>query len=455
MKKILIALLSLAMLFSFIACDNSNSNAPADEGDQVTVVDSTILAAMEQVKTAMMTGDGSISKLLGVGETNALEVAGQTASATGAHYTTLEVSRTLAEAGEATAAKTVKLVANGIDTSVTSDDGLALGSAYDIAFNTYIYTYTGNVLNAQGENVPFTATVNGFFGDSVTATAYTDSTTKKLVYAVAAPSIAVILPQTSAGITLTIGGEDVTDRIGYAFDQLLENTTATKYADYVKAQDGTFGNSLDDYAIQLLDQTNTSGSLVSTIAGWLTADPTTGGSPVLNTGWTHSYASGTATFKFSPVNDLEISKKTSPDDGDVQIKVARNSEITVTFSTAETVSGNFNPETYTISGDFIAYAYSADDSAYATTGQKFHVELAGDVETATGSDAMQIVLDGETGIKSIDLKDSTFEKAGSVSGTFAKGPNLVESARTEDQGGGNAAVLENGEVSIEYPYTRY
>ena len=60
MKKILIALLSLAMLFSFVACDNS-SNTPAGDEEQTQgpVISDTQIATIASAISSMVEGSTS------------------------------------------------------------------------------------------------------------------------------------------------------------------------------------------------------------------------------------------------------------------------------------------------------------------------------------------------------------------------------------------------------------
>ena len=63
MKKLMIFMLSLAVLFSFAACDNSNANAPAGDDDQ-TVDTSTDYAYLAVTAGQTDSGKGSIASII-------------------------------------------------------------------------------------------------------------------------------------------------------------------------------------------------------------------------------------------------------------------------------------------------------------------------------------------------------------------------------------------------------
>ena len=166
MKKILIALLSLAMLFSFAACDNS-SNTPDDTEEPsggegtVTFSDENVKAAWTKVISSFQVNDdatagfeGAIQDLLGYRSSAYVDLLDSTAVGTGYtvevsdDYATLTVTRAVSDASAEGVypAQEAKLVANGIVKTRASES-----APVDVVFNDF--TYTAKTYATIGDNV--------------------------------------------------------------------------------------------------------------------------------------------------------------------------------------------------------------------------------------------------------------------------------------------------------------
>ena len=455
MKKILIALLSLAMLFSFAACDNSNDTpanpeTPADP----TVSDYLIGLAMTKVGNSMNAGAGSIRTLLTgdlLDPTN-----GKTVEFDVANKTSITISDTIEPAGEAIPAETVKLEITGIETSAKNANS---ASGYDVALNEFTYTYSGSV-TGSGNNVPFTATVKGYFADTANAKIKENSSTKALGYTVTeAATLTVVLPQSSQGITLVIDGKPV-DNIAFAFDS-LNNTAVTggsvtvykPYKAYESEMNSTFKTAVDGVVKQLIvvDSSSTNDSdLVSKLSGWVTSSPAAGSSKTASE-WSAKYdeTAKTVTFKLTAsVNPIEVSAPETPAKDDVKVALAAGKTMTVVFN-VDTTAG-IVAKSYAITGDFVAATY---DSTWSAWSDELSVSISGDIDDAGDASAnkLSFTADGSD-VRSITPTGSyVYEVASgsSVTSTIEYGP-LLTSAADPDEVKIALAVLADKEVKREY-----
>ena len=399
MKKIMILMLSLAVLFA--ACDNSSTTPDNPAGEETTTVsDSVIRSAISSVKHAMADSGYGVAALLDKDNNLLAPSAEREVTFDENDVTKISVSATAAEAGEALAAETVKLDVTGINVSKKIANGVGSTNAREVALNTFTYTYSGNVLDG-GKNVPFTATVNGFFADSAKASVYTENDTLNYKVAATNTDISVILPKTSAGITLVIDGTKVEDRIGYAFDQLVRMTldtttypsataTLTTYAEYEKDQNDVFRGVADAYVKALLTIDNggtTTTGILNNLSTWASAagDPTKA-NPATATKWADNYSAEAKTVTFEVTasnNPMVVSGKATPGASDTAVAIAASKSMKVTF-VVDTTGASPVAESYTISGDFVVGTYNTTSKVYEKWGDEFHVELSGDIEDDEG-----------------------------------------------------------------------
>lgn len=208
MKKILIALLAMAMLFSFAACDNS-SNTP-DEPDDPTIVDPTTGAYVgEDVEGAVKTlfsiatsGDevgfdskgfeASVKDLLGAvdGSVDILATAAWStdhdkyAVEVSADYKTLTVTKAIS-AASANGTYPEQEAAIEVRGFVTTDDAAGtVGDPIKVRFNDFTYSYKTYMTNKAGEIVPVVGSIDGYFVNTLEATVVTDADGKATSYKV-------------------------------------------------------------------------------------------------------------------------------------------------------------------------------------------------------------------------------------------------------------------------------
>ena len=450
MKKIMILMLSLAVLFSFTACDNSSTTPDDTEMGETssTVYDSTVSAAITEARDALST---RIAAMLPANDV--IAVKGQTASFDDSM--TLTVTKELTKAGEFIPATSVTLTVYGIDSSASTATGTASSAAKTVTLNSFTYVYSGYTTNA-GTIVDYTATINGYFTDGpITATVYTDEKGQHYTPSAEISAENIVLPASSAGISLVIDEQKVEGKsLSYAWDMLvkgMDNTdTFVSYKGFVGGIEKNAVKDFGSYASRLIDMTTGDDSVVALITEALGADKL---SDVDLSSFTHEYADGTATYTFSVLdNDTVIAKAASDAATEVRIRGLVNKPITVKFSASEAPADPtaLLADSFTIEGTFVADTYVADSTNAYVNPVEFTATLAGNFgKTADKANTISIAING-TEANAVDLKSVTFAlgNGSDISAEIPMGPEYV--------GGDNYAkdktdvVLKDGSVALTY-----
>ena len=448
MKKILIALLSLAMLFSFAACDNS-SNTPDDTEEPsggegtVTFSDENVKAAWTKVISSFQVNDdatagfeGAIQDLLGYRSSAYVDLLDSTAVGTGYtvevsdDYATLTVTRAVSDASAEGVypAQEAKLVANGIVKTRASES-----APVDVVFNDF--TYTAKTYATIGDNVvAIDASVSGYFQGKVTAQIVTKNDNKTPdTYTVTADLDAIVLKQNASDFSLALNGETITE--GRAFDILGQNfDSVTTFAKNKKTTDNAVKGYVDAYVKQLV--ANATGS--STDSVLFTALQSIAAADTAKE-MTVAYSKDAITVSYTPSTDKLLVNVTDAE----QITLGKGSKLDITIAgTGASDDKTFTPTTATISGKFTVSGTSTDTEAKVTEIETtdLAVAVSGTIAVDT-TVAKQAVL---SGIKIADVSDPD-NISGTVSTTIAYGP-AIEASTTESAGW----ALVDGDVTKSY-----
>ena len=442
MKKILIALLSLAMLFSFVACDNS-SNTPAGDEEQTQgpVISDTQIATIASAISSMVEGSTSgtnfstiaINALSGnLLDTNGDPIKDVTISD---DYTTISKVIKLEDGIEGYTDDTqVTITLKGVDitpNAAATENKVIRLSGYEYKFSTTGIDSNENVAVLEG-------TISGtVVGDGSTAgiVTVTRSTGKVSQVAVTAPS-KYLLPEKADGIKVTLGDEPVDSAKLFA---LLNNKVpassakAETYASYIKAQQLAAKKLMNSVVADVIlgdDFTTIITDFIAPNVGTLT------------------YADGTASTKATASVSYTVPAAANYIlAGDSQsVKV---NQLTVEFAAAAAgaTSGEFVPKTFTISGTFAVYG--------DTTGTKLsedfeEIVLEGVTGTITSSDAKITATGGKftafTGTNTYAVAPATDKGSVTADILTEAGPALVGT-------GADTKLAPLGEVVLEYPTT--
>ena len=410
MKKFMILMLSLAVLFSFTACDNSGDTPATDEPSSGVTT--------EIANTAASTATTAINDTTGF---TSLVAAGAQASKVGtalADITTLTITKTDTNApsfGLEPATQTIVL--SGINTSAATDNGTS-GNEYDVTFNTFDYTYTAYGYDVNGEVITHTATISGHLAGSVKATVATDAATGLVSTYTLAGTPSYILDEANA-ISFTVGdvvydADSFTNALNLDADGGAIATTYTKYAN---DQDTKYQAAIDGFVTALTGENGSDAGKVTlaTVLATAITDKTEG----MTISYTGTATSGSATITYKPTKDVVVAN-----DGSSHILVLpAESTLTVTLASASNVQAtdSFTAATYTLSGNFNVYTAYTDTETNTPNGDFTSISVTGLSGVAGGT------VTGGTGdvVESIASVEFTTKTAGSASATCPVGPQLV------------------------------
>ena len=445
MKKIMILMLSLAVLFSFAACDNS-SNTPSDDEATVGLSDSQIATVASTVK-GLLDGTGSAYDGTTAYTTVALDAiiakdaelldsAKEYAPITGVtvsgDYTTITKTVNLEDGVDGFTPDTVvTLTLNGVDTtpSVTASGNKLINvETYTYEFATAAEDASGNVVTLSGDVSGYV--VGGVF--TVVLDAEGDATSIKLTTALTDQ----LLPATDTDISAMLGEADVdaaklyailTSKAGIPADM---KTYDAYRASLISEGATCYKNAVNTFAGTL---TASSESVFSTLATLVTSKPA-GFSGV----YSGSSTSGSATFTYTVPAEAEAVSISGADTGE-ELRLAAGDTLKVTLASAPNTDAvnSFTAATFEITGTLQAY----DTDAVNADFKEIEVAITG--ELASGV----TVTNSNNSVGSLTASAVTASKlAGSASAEIAVGPALIQS-------GDNVGTPVVETVTVEYPYT--
>ena len=399
MKKFIIAMLCVAVLFGFAACDNS-SNTPADE--ETTTGGVTTELANKAADTAITAINDTTNGFKGVvASSNMEDMVGKAIDA----ITTVTYTKETPNAEFGLAPTTQTIVLKGIDTTANPTDAT---TSYTVKFNTFEYTYTAESYDANGEVITSVAKINGYLAGSITAAVTKDATTKLVtVYTVTSTSAEYILAET-APISFTVG-DDAYDAKTFTAALNLDDDSdafATTYAKYVEDTDATYQTALGEFVTALIADNSTGGTdlVKKTLAGYGTTAKLTA---------TYSKDNGgSIVYTFTPEADTVIAAEAS----------AKSFTLPAKSTLTVTISGN--PEVPAVDAQFTAVKYVINAPSLKvtdTTAPDFDtINVASISGVASGTVTNNA---GEIALNTVALTAPT---SGSVSATCPVGPQLVE-----------------------------
>ena len=445
MKKIMILMLSLAVLFSFAACDNS-SNTPSDDGVSAGLSDSQIATVAETVK-GLLDGTGTAYDGTTAYTTVALDAiiaknaelldsANAYAPITGVtvsgDYTTITKTVNLNDGVDGFTPDTVvTLTLNGVDTtpSVTASGNKLINvETYTYEFATASTDASDNVVTLSGDVSGYV--VGGVF--TVVLDAKGDATSIKLTTALTDQ----LLPAADTGISAMLGESDVdaaklyailTSKAGAPADM---KTYDAYRASLISEGADCFKNAVNTFAGTL---TASSNSVFAKLASLVSSKPA-GFSGV----YSGSSTSGSATFTYTvPANTAAVSISGSSAGDELRLAAGDTLKITLASAPNTDAVNSFTAATFEITGTL--QAYDTD----AANGDFKEIEVAITGELAAGV----TVENSNNSVGKLTATSVTASKlAGSASADIAVGPALIQSGD-----GVGTPVVET--VTVEYPYT--
>ena len=353
MKKFMILMLSLAVLFSFAACDNSNTNTPVDPeepagGETITYDGITkALAEVADIEDGSAKGIEAVIKgLLGVTTSNTDIISTNkdnekvTVTVSAADYTTLTIEKELAEAvGTTLPAKTVKLEISGVKTSPSNADGST--TPYTVALEKFALTYDTYTTAINNNVSDISYTVNGWLVGA-TASIKVDAAKGEVTEYKLTPdnTLTIVLPETAAEMTLLVDEEKATESV--VFDLVNQGMSANTYKAYRNDVVGDVEDEVDAYVTTLIGA-NASGTALASKFNFAALASATG----IESATYSPENGGSATIIFKATANTEIAKDatntiTLPMNGTVTLVLAGNPEDTTSKE------ASFTAKTFTI-----------------------------------------------------------------------------------------------------------
>lgn len=355
MKKIMILVLSLAVLFGFAACDNS-SNTPADDDSVVDTADYAYVAN-SIVKGYISDSTNGVSAPFASGNLLNADGTVKTGYTVSADYQTITFSKEITPALGNKPAQTVEVVLHGVDTTATGTT-----SPLTITLQSYDYKFTRLLDPADDPTFQtITGTVSGDLKGSVSVTIVDGKATT------VNPSIGIVfLPSADADVDVEYAGHTVVaadfntyinDGVSYTGSETLTSNKGYYDYNYSEAQDD-----IEAYVTLLLTGTDTD------LASYIDANLSTSNALSSTFSQTQGVAAASASVTYELTDDGD-----ETEDGDVvaddgsasSLRFAEGTKFTVEFTGTTTTSGSFSATGYTINGTVKAYA--ATDGATPNT----------------------------------------------------------------------------------------
>ena len=387
MKKFLVILLSLAVLFGFAACDNSSSTP--DDGDTTTTeVSYETYKAMADA----LADDLAAALTAGFDDDASIVAGGEAASGYAFDGTSFTYTRSALGATEREN-ETYSLTLNGVLLEGTGTTGRT------IQLTDYEYTFS-KPLNTTTTPYDFTTTTgsaSGYLDGTLEVTLDTDNS----LLTVDVPStsnIKMFLPDAESKVSLYYGESEVTakaDVISIMNFGVADSDNPTSYAAWRTAQTDDYEDEIGTLVTALISDSN---SNIFTVAATDTATATR--KDYVTTTYTAGTNGGELEITYALAEDaadevvIAGNGSTTTNDATV-IKLGKGDSLTLSLtSKAGDATNTFTVDSYTLSGTFKVYKYSTADTALVAYDviDEFNVEgLTGAVSglTANRLDASQ------------------------------------------------------------------
>ena len=384
MKKIMIALLAIAVLFGFAACDNS-SNTPSGD-DTATVDKDYAFVAASQAKTLLARINAQFSAKA-IYENEKYET-GYSYDAASNSISWTETTPAVANIPE----QKMTITLSGIDATTDTDE---TANQKRILLTDYVYSFVGVPNAADGDFRTFEGTLKGSVMGTVlvTSSATSDTVTKVEVAATTDPSVTATLafyPAVASDVDVTYLGSDVdsADFVTYINNGVTYKTSDTltsekAYSDYLKSENGkTVYNQFVEYLT--VADTGLTDAVIQEYFGASASGSNTAVTSSVSIDGTDAYAE----IKIAPTGteNFVIASKASSD----RYVVPAGEEFTIRFDAAAGSQDltKFVAATYTINGTVKVYKTGSTFTANDLKAEYDTLEFAnvtGKLDTTTAA----------------------------------------------------------------------
>ena len=466
MKKIMILMLSFAVLFSFAACDNSSNTPDTSEEEQGGTVSeryiseyATIIENM--IKGVKLTGseyyaveavDYATAKVgmddiftaenILLGADDAYAINAEDGYDANADYTQISRTVTIDTTMPGFSKDTVvTLTLNGIVTNPNA----ASSEDKTVQYETYTYAFETPVYDLSGKVVLLTGSIKGYvtgYGMTVKA----DGTAAT----VSAATPQFILPSTESAGDITSKVGDNTNLTSATLLSVLntEDYTSAGIISYKGYVDGKIGNSTTGYTKDIADYvallTGSSNSIFDLLVKADGININAATKPEgLAVEYDGSKTSGTATITWTIPESATAEAVVIAGDSSSgkYLELAPGDPLTITFNSKPNTDAtdSFDVDTFTISGTF--KAYSDADTAETKFAEIYDVTVNGKV---TADDSKKITVADATAVLTVATPVMTIEKDSAATADIEVGPAIQKT-------GDNLGKFVEEAVTIEWP----
>ena len=379
MKKIMIALLAIAVLFGFAACDNTTTPSGDEEqtgavtsGMTKDVIDMVMNGSFENVTPAAGNLNARIGAMLGAGTTakDMVGNTGYTLEVSASAPMTATISHQIAAAeGTTYPAQTETLVINGMQVGETADKTFAL--------NSFTYTYEGYTYDSSNSIVPVKVELDGWFGNTALVVTYaTDTVDTSKITSYKLPdssSVSVAIGADSEAVSVIV--DNVAADSAVAFDTISLSYGGYSYKNYVATKSQAAQKAAKGY-VDLL----TAEAVADVLTTWIDDGFATGT-------WTTEYSpatGGSAKFTLTPASETAFVGSTA------NLKLDANDTLEITFAGSGTAdaSQSFDAKTFSIKGTF--NAYTTGTTAETAFAKEITINVSGEFSNADSTHSLKI-----------------------------------------------------------------
>ena len=420
MKKFMILLLSLAVLFSFAACDNS-SDTPANPDEPGTGLSDTLIETTGANIFNILTDDtdGLYAKFNAdiMEDQSGTKVLKENYSAADPYTTITYTCETVPGSSALQGDTDVKYTLTGVDVTDAADRA----SSRAIRLTRYTVDFSTSVANGEGNYVDVSGSVSGAVVGTVAVTIGANGATAIV------PAISdIIYPDTTS---VSYGDEPVDNAKLVA--SITGSTTVSQWktaAAYKTAKENDAKKLMNTY-VEAITTSTGSDTLVARLTQFLG----------LESGVTKTYTDGTADTKASATISYTVPSGKYVIAGTANSATITN--VTIKFEAANVgaTTGTFDPATFELSGTFSVFSDKT-----ATTAEDDFATITLDKVTGTAAKTSTAISGSNGVIASLGDVALTFAK-GSATGTATA--NVLTKVGPAVSNGELAAL---GNVTLDY-----
>ena len=415
MKKIMILVLSLAVLFGFAACDNSSSTPDEDVSG---VTDGVVVELAKSVPTDI---NALLDSTKGAFTSAKLTV---TDGALAEEYTLGSGYSSITYATEQEAEGQRPAIGESLTLSgqaSTSTDG----NTVTVTLREYTYTFTDAQLGLTDNYVTVSGSVSGYLEGTMTVTLTAGKNNTKVLSKVAISDAKAIIPNAEADVAITYDGETVPSSDFIAYANGTNAATGNAIVTYAKWREDALSTARGeiDTVIKALLNLN-SGSGTKTFISNFATVKTEGANVATGKYAAGTDGKGTATINWALGTDAKPVKVAEAAASGCEIYLVPGQDLELAL-TGTYASNTVDATSYKLSGTFNVYATfdTAAENGMTSTNTKAYEKFASIAVEIGGTAACDVTVSAD-GNNNVTAVTGTFTNvtSGTATATMKVGP---------------------------------